>query len=113
MNCVIMALLQIAVKDVMIRRGILLLTPGNTVMLGGQASTSLIRPLMIYSSLPFLMCMCWVQVDDLEAARQKTLKRWNQPACEPYAQVSETMLRLFTTVSWSCTTCIRTITCTS
>ena len=45
MICVVMAMLQIAVKDVMIRRGNLLLTPGNTVMLGGQASTSFIRPL--------------------------------------------------------------------
>lgn len=46
---------KIAVKDVMIRRGNLLLTPENTVVLGGQ-------------------------VDELEAARQKALKRWNQPA---------------------------------
>lgn len=39
-SLVVMAWLQIAVKDVMIRRGTLLLTPENTVVLGGQASTS-------------------------------------------------------------------------
>lgn len=94
-------MLQIAVKDVMIRRGNLLLTPENTVVLGGQASMSLNEPLMIFSSLPCLMCMFWLQVDDLEAARQKALKRWNQPACEPSATVSELMLRLTTTVAWA------------
>ena len=111
-SCAAMALLQIAVKDVIMRRGTLLLTPENTVVLGGQASTSLIKPLVLYSSLPSLMCMFWLQVDDLEAARQKALKRWHQPACEPSATVSESMLRLMTAVFWSHMTCKCTNTCT-
>ncbi|DBA78847.1 TPA: recQ-mediated genome instability protein 1 [Trebouxia sp. C0004] len=45
---------QIAIKDVTVRRGILLLVPDNTVVLGGQ-------------------------VEELENARQQALKRWSQP----------------------------------
>ena len=66
----------------MVRRGTLLLTPENTIVLGGQASTSLLNSALVWSSL----CLIWMlelQVDDLEAARQKALKRWNQPACKP------------------------------
>ena len=52
------------------------------------------------------MCMIWLQVDDLEAARQKALKRWNQPACEFSATVSKLMLHFLTIVLWTHMTCI-------
>ncbi|DBA79336.1 TPA: recQ-mediated genome instability protein 1, variant 2 [Trebouxia sp. C0005] len=48
---------KIAIKDVTVRRGTLLLMPDNTVVLGGQ-------------------------VENLENARQQALKRWSQPVCE-------------------------------
>ena len=57
------------------------------------------------------MCMFRLQVDDLEAARQKALKRWNQPASEPFAAVLKSMLHLMTTVFWSHMTSICTNTC--
>ncbi len=81
---------QVAVTDAEVRRGMLMLRPQNVVLLNGQArSGGTLQPLRddwppdaatLHSSDSF-ECECDnLQVDALEAARQRMLEVWRRPA---------------------------------
>ena len=69
-----------------VRRGVLLLGPENVVVLGGQARSLLASALCprsmqaVVSPASKLTAVCSSQVERLEAARQKAMTCWHQPA---------------------------------